>query len=113
MNNETIRRGDLYWADPPAIGKHRFLVVQNDTFNIHFNETVVVPVISKKRKETRDWEVETPEGTFPKPSIINCSAIITIKKTELRDFIGTLDDKIMQGVDYALSVTLGLEFWLQ
>ena len=88
-------------------------MVQNNTFNTHFDETIVVPVVSKKREETNDWEVEVPEGTFPEPSVINCSAIVTLKKSELEDFIGTLDDQSMQGVDYALSVTLGLESWLQ
>lgn len=113
MNNETVRRGDLYWAEPPGIGRHRFLVVQNNTFNAYFNETIVVPVVSKKREKINDWEVEVPEGTFPEPSIINCSAIVTLKNYELEDFIGTLDEQTMQGVDYALSVTLGLESWLQ
>lgn len=113
MSNETVRRGDLYWAEPPNIGRHRFLVVQNDTFNTHFDETIVVPVVSKKREETADWEVELPEGAFPEPSVINCSAIVTLKKSELEDFIGTLDDETMQGIDYALSITLELESWFR
>lgn len=88
-------------------------MIQNNTFNTHFDETIVVPVISKKREETNDWEVEVPEGTFPKLSIINCSAIVTLIRSELENFIGTLNEQTMQGVNYALSVTLGLESWLQ
>lgn len=112
LTDKTIRRGDIYWAEPPAIGKHRFLVVQNNTFNSYFDETIVVPIISKKNHETTEWKVELPEGRFPKPSVINCSAIITIKSSELGDFVSNLDERTMQGVDYALSVTLGLESWL-
>lgn len=106
-----IRRGDVYWANPPKIGKHRYLVVQDDSFNRKFPETLVVPIVSKKEDKTHSWEVKVPEGTFTEPSIINCSAITLLDRSELNDFVATLDEKTMQGVDYGLSVTLGLQDW--
>jgi len=106
-----VRRGDVYWANPPKIGKHRFLVVQDDSFNRHFDETLVVPIVSKKQKETRSWEVEVPESLLPKPSVVNCSAIVLLETSELGDFVCTMDEKTMQGVDYGMSITLGLQDW--
>ncbi|MBS3787800.1 type II toxin-antitoxin system PemK/MazF family toxin [Candidatus Bipolaricaulota bacterium] len=106
-----VRRGDLHWANPPKLGKHRFLIVQDDSFNRKFDEVLAVPIVSVKREEIHSWEVEVPEGTFPEPSIVNCSAIVLIEKSDLEDFITTLDEKTMQGVDYALSITLGLQDW--
>ncbi|MFP3952989.1 MAG: type II toxin-antitoxin system PemK/MazF family toxin [Candidatus Acetothermia bacterium] len=106
-----VRRGDVYWANPPKVGKHRFLVVQDDSFNRHFDETLVAPIVSKKERKTRTWEVEVPEGTFPKPSVINCSAILLVGMSELEDLVCAIDEKTMQGVDYAISITLGLQHW--
>ncbi|MBS3765543.1 type II toxin-antitoxin system PemK/MazF family toxin [Candidatus Bipolaricaulota bacterium] len=106
-----VRRGDLHWANPPKIGKHRFLIVQDDSFNRKFDEVLAVPIVSEKKEETNSWEVEVPEETFPEPSIVNCSAIVLIEKSDLGDFITSLGEKTMQGVDYALSITLGLQDW--
>jgi len=105
------RRGDVHWANPPVIGEHRFLVVQDDAFNRQFDETLVVPIVSKKDEELPSWEIELPESTFKKPSVVNCSAIVLIKCSDLGDFICTLDGKTMQGVDYGLTVVLGLQDW--
>jgi len=105
-----VRRGDLHWANPPKIGKHRFLIVQDDSFNRKFAEVLAVPIVSVKR-EIHSWEVEVPEETLPKPSIVNASAIVLIEKSDLGDFVTTLDEKTMQGVDYALSIALGLQDW--
>jgi len=105
-----VRRGDLHWANPPKIGKHRFLIVQDDSFNRKFAEVLAVPIVSVKR-EIHSWEVEVPEETFAKPSIVNASAIVLIEKSDLGDFVTTLDKKTMQGVDYALSIALGLQDW--
>lgn len=109
-----VRRGDIYWANPPKIGKHRFLIVQDDSFNRKFDETLAVPIVSKKGKKIHSWEIELPEGTFPKPSVINCSAIILLEHSDLGDFVDNVDNidkKIMQGVDYGLSLALGLQDW--
>lgn len=105
-----VRRGDVHWANPPKIGKHRFLIVQDDSFNRKFAEVLAVPIVSVKR-EIHSWEVEVPEETFAKPSIVNASAIVLIEKSDLGDFVTTLDEKTMQGVDYALSIALGLQDW--
>ncbi|MEF8798662.1 MAG: type II toxin-antitoxin system PemK/MazF family toxin [Candidatus Bipolaricaulota bacterium] len=105
------RRGDVHWANPPVIGEHRFLVVQDDSFNRQFDETLVVPIVSKKDEELTSWEIEVPKDTFKKPSVVNCSVIILIKHSDLGDFICTLDEKTMQGVDYGLTVVLGLQDW--
>ena len=105
-----VRRGDLHWANPPKIGKHRFLIVQDDSFNRKFAEVLAVPIVSVKR-EIHSWEVEVPEETFAKPSIVNASAIVLIEKSDLGDFVTTLDEKTMQGVDYALGIALGLQDW--
>jgi len=106
-----VRRGDVHWANPPKIGKHRFLIVQDDSFNRKFDEVLAVPIVSVKREEIHSWEVEVPEETFPEPSIVNASAIVLIEKSDLGDFVTSLDEKTMQGVDYALSITLGLQDW--
>ena len=106
-----IRRGDVYWANPPKIGKHRFLVVQDDSLNRNFKETLVVPIVSRKKDKTYSWEVAVPEGTLSKPSVINCSAIILLEHADLGDYVCTLDEKVMQGVDHGLTVVLGLQGW--
>lgn len=106
-----VRRGDVYWANPPKIGEHRFLVVQDDSLNRNFDETLAVPIVSRKEKQTHSWEVAVPEGTLPEPSVVNCSAIILLECADLGDFVCTLDEKVMQYVDQSMTIVLGLQDW--
>lgn len=106
-----VRRGDVYWANPPKIGKHRYLVVQDDAFNKEFPETLLVPIVSKNDEDPPSWKIEVPENAFKKTLVVNCSAIVLLENSELGDFVCTLDEKTMQGVDYGLSVVFGLQDW--
>lgn len=111
MVRKPIRRGDIFWANLPGIGRHRCLVIQNDVLNRHLDETIVVPIITRGKEQVNSWEVEVPEGVCPQPSIINCRAIVTFKISRLEDYVASLDKHTLEGVDSALCLGLGLGIW--
>lgn len=108
MVKRPIRRGDIFWVNLPRFKNHRWVVIQNDAANHQLEETILVPIVTQKRKKIRDWEVKVPEGICPEPSVINCSAIVTWSISELGDYVGSLDTDTLQRVDAALCTQLDI-----
>lgn len=113
---KPIRRGDLFLADlSPVIGSEQggfrpVLVLQNDVGNRYSPTTIVAAITSQLQKPGLPTHVMLPsaERALKKPSIVLLEHIRTIDKRRLRDRIGTLASGIMEEVDEALKVSLGL-----
>ena len=116
MMDDTIRRGDIFYADlSPVVGSEQggtrpVLIVQNDTGNKH-SPTVIAAAItsqtSKARLPTHINIVGSNVG-LSKDSIILLEQIRTIDKRRLREHMGRLDDKYMSQVNEAIAVSFGL-----
>lgn len=109
------RRGEVYWAElEPALGSEQggrrpVIVVQNDIGNQHSATTIVVPVTSSSAKAWYRVNVSLPDGVLPKPSVAKCSQVRTIDKRRLAGGpMARLDDAVMERVNEALLISLGL-----
>ncbi|MBQ7352152.1 MAG: type II toxin-antitoxin system PemK/MazF family toxin [Clostridia bacterium] len=111
---DDIKRGELYYADlSPVIGSEQggirpVLIVQNDVGN-KYSPTVIVAAITSqinKAKIPTHIEINTTYG-LTKDSVVLLEQIRTLDKRRLRDKIGVLDDKRMEGVNKALLISLG------
>ena len=114
MNN-TVRRGDIYYADlSPVVGSEQggvrpVLIVQNDVGN-RYSPTVIAAAITSQTGKARlptHIEVHTDSG-LAKSSIVLLEQIRTLDKRRLKDRMGHLDDETMTLVNDALSVSFGL-----
>lgn len=112
-----MRRGELWWARPPMRGsqmkRRPVLVVSDDAFNANerYPKVLVVHLTSiKKPRGPFEWEVEIPRGTagLERTSVAKCAEVCTLWKDNLESQLGTLPRKLMQDIDHALSVALGL-----
>jgi len=112
-----VRRGELRWGTSPLPGGERkrrpFLVVSHDAFNVneHYTKVMVVHLTTVRRLGgPYDWEVDVPRGAanLARPSIIKCSEVYTLLKTQIGGLIGTLPREHLLRVDRALSLALGL-----
>ncbi|MGJ7922754.1 MULTISPECIES: type II toxin-antitoxin system endoribonuclease NdoA [Bacillaceae] len=111
-----VKRGDVYFADlSPVVGSEQggvrpVLVIQNDIGN-RFSPTVIVAAITaqiQKAKLPTHVEIDAKRYGFERDSVILLEQIRTIDKQRLTDKITHLDDEMMDKVDDALQVSLGL-----
>ncbi|MFD2680826.1 type II toxin-antitoxin system PemK/MazF family toxin [Bacillus seohaeanensis] len=111
-----VKRGDVYFADlSPVVGSEQggvrpVLVIQNDIGN-RFSPTVIVAAITaqiQKAKLPTHVEIDAQRYGFERDSVILLEQIRTIDKQRLTDKITHLDDEMMEKVDDALQISVGL-----
>lgn len=112
---KEVKRREIYLADlSPIVGSEQdgirpVLVLQNDIGNKHSPTTIVAPITSKIEKTVLPTHVSVQAKELEKNSIILLEQIRTVDKTRLSEFIGKLDIYIMEKVDKAIVVSLGLK----
>lgn len=111
-----VKRGDVYFADlSPVVGSEQggvrpVLVIQNDIGN-RFSPTVIVAAITaqiQKAKLPTHVEIDAKKYGFDRDSVLLLEQIRTIDKQRLTDKITHLDEEMMEKVDEALQISLGL-----
>jgi mRNA interferase MazF len=111
-----VKRGDVYFADlSPVVGSEQggvrpVLVIQNDIGN-RFSPTIIVAAITaqiQKAKLPTHVEIDAKRYGFERDSVILLEQIRTIDKQRLTDKITHLDDEMMEKVDDALQISVGL-----
>ena len=111
-----VKRGEIYWADfephrgVEQGGRRPALVVQNDRGNQFAAYTTVVAVSSAPRSTAYPFTVQLDdgEGDLPIRSFVNCSQLLTIDKSRLGDYIGSLSTERMVEVNSGLRYHLEL-----
>ena len=113
----TIRRGDIYWADlqygygSEQGGVRPVLIVQNDVGN-RYSPTTIVVTITTKSKGNMPTHVDIHKDRFnglKTDSVIVCEQIRTIDKDRLSDKIGHIDNETLFNVLGALKISLMMQ----
>lgn len=116
VSHLIVRRGDIFYADlSPVIGSEQggirpVLILQNDVGN-KYSPTVICAAITSqinKAKLPTHIEISAAKYTLVKNSVVLLEQIRTIDKKRLREKICRLDDPLMQRVNKALLISLGL-----
>lgn len=111
-----VNRGELYYADlSPVVGSEQgglrpVLIIQNDIGN-KFSPTVIIAAITSqiaKAKLPTHIELNKDRYNLPKDSVVLLEQLRTLDKLRLKDKIGNLDAQIMQKIDLALMISLGI-----
>jgi mRNA interferase MazF len=112
----VVKRGDIFYADlSPVIGSEQggirpVLIVQNDVGN-KFSPTVIAAAITSQRFKTSlptHIQVNADGCGLAKDSIVLLEQVRTIDKRRLKEKMGNLNEKEMNRIDKALSVSLGI-----
>lgn len=101
-----LKRGDIFFADLGSKCRP-WLVVQNDTGNMHSNRIIVVPLTSRIKKQLPVHCVIC-WGSI-KPSAVHCEEITHVEIDDNWRAVEHLPPEIMQHVDNCLRVAMGLE----
>lgn len=111
-----IRRGDVFLADlSPVVGSEQggfrpVVILQNDVGNRYSPTVIVAAITSQLQKPDLPTHVVVPERerALRRPSLVLAEHIRTIDKRRLGERIGCLSSGIMDKVDQAIRVSLGL-----
>ena len=112
-----VLRGDVVLANlEPVVGSEQgsirpVLIIQNDTSNEYSPTTIIAPVTS--RIYTKEFPTNVfvlkKDSKLDKDSTILLNQIRTIDKSRIIKKLTKLDGSIMNKVDLAIKVSLGLE----
>ena len=112
---KQIRRGDIFEVD---LGEYRgsiqggyrpCVVVQNDIGNKYSPVTIIYPLTTKiNSKKNIPTHVIIESIETDKPSMILCEQPITINKTQLKRYRGSLGLKDIEKMNKATIISLGL-----
>lgn len=111
----VINQGDIYWVevDEPSGSEpgytHPHVVMQNNLYNQSKIRTVIVCVLTSNLKYANlpgNVLLEKGEGQLPKASVVNVSQILTVDKSQLGEYVGTLSpnrvNHILDGISLFL-----------
>lgn len=117
MSEETtVRRGDVVIVRLDPAEGHEMkktrsaVVVQNDVGNANSSSTIVAPTTGTYRRYPFEVLVEADGSPFEKDSSIRLDQIrvVSIEK-RIHSVVGELDTQVMERVDGALKLSLGLD----
>jgi mRNA interferase MazF len=107
----VISQGDIYWIDleiPPGSEpgyRHPHVIVQNNLINQSRIHTVIVCQLTSNLKRAElpgNVLLNKQETNLSKDSVVNVTQILTVDKSRLGDYIGTLSRRrvleILEGI---------------
>jgi mRNA interferase MazF len=111
-----IRRGDIFYADlSPVVGSEQggvrpVLIVQNDIGNKHSPTVIAAAITSQINKARLPTHIELEGGDYglAKDSVVLLEQVRTLDKRRLKERMGQLDSRVMDQVDGAIAISLGL-----
>jgi mRNA interferase MazF len=113
---KPIKRGDLYYTRlNPVVGSEQgdnrpCVIVQNDIGNKHSPTIIIVPLTCQLNKASLPTHVFIPRGCgLETDSFVLAEQIRTVDRSRLGRYIGRISDRLMDEVDAALAVGIGIE----
>ena len=112
----NIRRGDIYYADlSPVIGSEQggvrpVLIVQNNVGN-RFSPTVIAAAITSQQSKANlptHIPLNADTSGLAKNSVVLLEQVRTIDKKRLKEKMGSIDESVMNDINNAMSISLGL-----
>ena len=112
-----IKRGDVFYVDlnptrgSEQAGRRPVIVIQNNTGNEMAPTVIIAPLTTKKFLREYPTNVHVKKGTadLKEDSIILLSQIRTIDKNRLRRKIGVISGELLNKVNEAIEISLGLK----
>lgn len=114
----TIKRGDMFYADlSPVVGSEQggirpVVIIQNDVGNKYSPTVITVAITSQlgKTKLPTHIAIDSKNVGLKTNSVILAEQVRTIDKSRLKEKIGHIEDKkMMEKIDNALEVSIGLQ----
>src|SRR3990167_4660651 len=108
-----MKRGDLYRVYKPGkkdLKKFRVFVIvsRNTLLGSQFSTCICAPVYSRYDGLSTQVAIGTEEG-LKHSSSIHCDELVSLPKSSLTHFIGSLSPEIMEELNSSLKIALAVE----
>ncbi len=116
MIDDTVKRGDIFFADlSPVVGSEQggmrpVVILQNDRGNRHSPTVIAAAVTSRTTKAPLPTHISVEKNAYGllKDSVILLEQVRTLDKRRLKEKVGHLTDDVMREVDGAIEIRFGL-----
>lgn len=108
-----MKRGDCYLVRKPGSGDPRkqrvFVIVSRQALvDSRFSTLICAPIYSKHDGLSTQIAVDAEDG-MKKESSIHCDELVSLPKSALTHFVGSLKAAALRQLNSALAVSLGLD----
>lgn len=98
------RRGELWWCEPPEIGRRPVVVLSRDAAIPRLRRVLVAPCTTTIRGLASEVVLEPGDDPVPRESAVNLDSVESVSVGLLVERIGRLSDARMREICGALAV---------
>ena len=97
-------RGEVWWCEPPEIGRRPVVVLTRDAAIPRLRRALVAPCTTTIRGLPSEVALEPGEDPVPRACVVNLDSVESVSVGVLDERMGTLSGARMQQVCAALAV---------
>ncbi|MGH9186983.1 MAG: type II toxin-antitoxin system PemK/MazF family toxin [Acidimicrobiales bacterium] len=109
MTRSLPQRGEIWWCEPPEIGRRPVVVLSRDAAIGRLRRAIVGPCTTTIRGLSSEVVLEPLEDPVPRRSAINLDSMESVAVGLLVDRLGRLSDERMRQVCSALAVAVACQ----
>jgi mRNA interferase MazF len=102
--SDLPRRGEIWWCEPPGIGRRPVVVLSRDAAIGRLRRVVIAPCTTTVRGLPSEVVLEPTDDPVPQRSAVNLDSLESVSVGLLVDRLGRLSDARMREVCAALAV---------
>ena len=99
-------RGELWWCEPPEIGRRPVVVLSRDAAIPRLGRALVAPCTTTVRGLPSEVLLEPGEDPIPRRSAVNLDSVGSVSLGVLVERIGRLSDTRMRQICSALEIAV-------
>lgn len=104
--SDVPQRGELWWCEPPEIGRRPVVVISRDVAIARLERTLVAPCTTTIRGLPSEVVLEPGPDPVPRLTAVNLDSIESVSLGVLVGRLGRLSDDRMRELCHALSVAV-------
>lgn len=98
------RRGEVWWCEPPQIGRRPVIVLSRDAAIPRLRRALVAPCTTTIRRLASEVALEPGDDPVPRRSVANLDSVESVSTALLVERLGRLSDSRMREICAALEV---------
>lgn len=107
--NGVPARGEVWWCEPPDIGRRPVVVLSRDAAIPRLRRALVAPCTTIVRGLPSEVVLEPGEDPVPRPSAVNLDSVESVSIGILVDRLGRLSDARMREICAALAIAVACD----
>lgn len=106
MTAPRPERGEVWWCEPPEIGRRPVVVLSRDAAIARLRRAVVGPCTTTIRGLASEVILEPGDDPVPRRSAVNLDSLESVSLGSLVERLGRLSDERMRQICSALAVAM-------